>query len=248
MPSDLFRNRLISKIKAARAEYKEVGSLNHELLKGRVREIAVQNLFEPLLSPDFQIGNGTIVDKNGKQSAETDLIIYSKRLLPPILYGERFGTFPLDCCLATAEIKSKLTAGELQKTIENAAIMPKLEYSSYVIDTKRNTASVAVVTRTLFAFESDLSGKNKDEFERYQEKDSGWKNCPVIKMFCIIGKGTWLFSTKGGKWLYQEATDEHEEVIFFLISVIDQLVEVFESRGRPKIRNYIKGQHAPNCL
>lgn len=245
MPSDLFRNRLVSKIRAAIAEYKEAGCLNHNLLKGRVREIAVQNLFEPLLSPDFQIGTGTIVDKNGKKSAETDLIIYSKKLLSPILYGERFGTFPLDCCLTTIEIKSKLTATELQKTIENALIMPKLEYSSYKVDIKKKKQSVAVVTRTLFAFESDL--KNKDEFDRYKEKDSGWNTCPLIKEFCVIDKGMWLFDTPHKKWMFQKATKEHKEVISFLVSIIDHLVDVFESRGQPKIGNYI-GVEKLKCL
>lgn len=162
MPSNLLRNRLISKIEAAIAEYRETACLSHQLLKGRVREIAVQNLFEPLLSPDFHVGCGTIVDKDGRTSAETDLIVYSKRLLPPILYSERFGTFPLDCCLTTVEIKSKLTADELQKTIKNAATMRKLKYSSYSRNAKTGKPSTAVVTRSLFAFESDMC--EKDEF------------------------------------------------------------------------------------
>lgn len=245
MPSDLFRNRLVSKIRAAIAEYKEARHLKHALLKGRVREIAVQNLFEPLLSPDFQIGTGTIADKNSEQSAETDLIIYSKKLLLPILYGERFGTFPLDCCLTTVEIKSKLTATELQKTIKNASIMPELKYSSHKVDTETKRQSVAVVTRTLFAFESNL--KNKDELDRYKEKDSGWNTCPLIKVFCVIDKGMWLFDTPRKKWLFQKATEEHEEVISFLVSIIDHLVEVFESRGQPKIGNYI-GVEKLKCL
>jgi len=212
--------------------------MSHEVLKGRVREIAVQNLFEPLLSPDFQVGTGTIVDKHGKPSTETDLIIYSKKLLPPILYSERFGTFPLDCCLATVEIKSKLTSTELKKTIKNASIMQKLKYSSYRLDNKTKRLSTAVVTRTLFAFESDLSQKN--EFERYQESDSGWQKCPVIKSFCVIDRGMWVFNTPKQNWYFMEATDEHEEVICFLVNMVEHLESVFDSRGTPRISNYVK--------
>jgi len=245
MAGNVFRNRLISKIRAAMAEYKEAGSLGHSLLKGRVREIAVQNLFDPLLSPDFRIGTGTIIDAHGKESGETDVIVYSSKLLPPILYSDRFGTFPIDACLATVEVKSELTARELRTTLGNARKMPQMKYTSGIYDKDTQTVHVAVVTRTLFAFSSDAP--KKDELERYKEHDSGWASCPLIKQFCVVGKGTWSFDTPGRKWYYEKPTAEHEEVVSFLTSVVDQLIDVFDSRGHPKLRNYVKGGYTSEC-
>lgn len=243
MASNIFRNRLISKVKAAMAEYEQAASLGHDLLKGRVREIAVQTLFDPLLSPDFKIGTGTIMDAHGRESGETDLVIYSGRLLPPILYSDRLGTFPVDACLATVEIKSELNATELDKTLKNARRMPQLRYTSGVYHAPTKQRRVAVVTRTLFAFRSDLTVK--DELTRYHEHDPGAATCPLIKRFCVVGKGTWTFHTpqregEQEQWYDEKPTDQYDEVISFLTSTIDELVWVYESRGRPKLQSYLR--------
>jgi len=242
MEGNIFRNRIISKIKGAMAEYEEATLLSHEGLKGRVREIAVQNLFDPLLSPDFKIGTGTIIDARGRESGETDVVIYSDRLLSPILYGDRFGTFPVDACLATVEVKSELNATTLDEALTSSRKMPQLRYTSRVYDPEAKQWRVAVVTRTLFAFRSDL--KVKDELKRYIEHDSGWATCPLVKSICVVGKGTWAFRTprkedETGEWVCEQATSEYDEVISFLTAIIDQLVLVYTGRGCPRLRNYL---------
>ena len=222
MSNKLFRNRLIAKIKAAKAEYDNSSPLEHPYMKGRVREIVLQNLIEPILPQDFQIGNGKITDKNGGMSKETDLIIYSNKLIPPILYSERLGVFPIDSCVAAIEVKSTLTAAEIDDTIKKADALVKLKYSSGQFDSSGNPLShkIGVVTRSLFAFQSDLSKKN--ELERYGEKDHNYKTCPKIKAFCIMGKGVWCFDTNKKKWFHTKPTDDHDEVITFLTSIVQR--------------------------
>lgn len=242
MSNVLFRNRLIAKIKAAKAEYDNSLPLEHPYMKGRVREIVLQNLIAPILPQDFQIGNGKITDKNGRMSKETDLIIYSNKLIPPILYSERLGAFPIDSCVATIEVKSTLTASEIGNAIKNADALRKLEYSSGKFSSVGKPLShrIGVVTRSLFAFQSDISVK--DELERYGEKDHNYKTSPKIKAFCIMGKGTWCFNHDNRKWTRIKPTDDYDEVISFLtLIIIDNLYSVLESRGRPKIGPYIAG-------
>jgi hypothetical protein len=172
MANNIFRERLIAKIKAAKAEYNNVTAIDHPYMKGRIREIFVQNLIEPFLPEDFKVGSGKITDVNGNLSSETDLIIYSNKLIPPIMYGERLGVFPVDSCIATLEVKSKLTAAEIDDTIKKSDKMLGLGYTSGKFSSVGTPLphSVGVATRNLFAFESDIT--DKDELVRYSERDT----------------------------------------------------------------------------
>lgn len=240
MVNELFRDRLVAKIKAAKVEYDNARKVDHPYMKGRIREIVVQNLIQPLLPQEFQIGSGKITDMNGAMSAETDVIIYSNKLIPPILYGERLGIFPIDSCVACVEVKSKLNATEIDKSVKDAVRLQELTYSSGRFDStgKPLAHPVGVVTRSLFAFESDLTVES--ELNRYGKCDRKYKTCPKIKAFCVMGKGAWCFSTQLQKWLHVEHTSDYDEVVFFLTSiVVDNLFPVLESRGRPKVGTYM---------
>lgn len=121
VPNPLFKNRLITKVRNAVQEYKNAAHEGYHGLRGGIREIAVSNLFQPLLPPDIGIGSGKVVDANGSTSAETDVILYSKSLLPPILYNDTVGHFPVESVLFTIEVKSKITSQELRDALKKGA-------------------------------------------------------------------------------------------------------------------------------
>ena len=83
-------------------------NVDHPGMKGKIREIAVKNLFKPLLTKNIAIGSGKIVDHRGIQSKETDVILYSNDIHPAILYSEHddIGLFPVETCLYAIEVKS----------------------------------------------------------------------------------------------------------------------------------------------
>jgi hypothetical protein len=97
-------------------------------LRGRVREIVAGGPLTHVLPAPFEIGTGKIVDSNGVQSAETDVIVYSKSVLPPILYSPRDGVFPAEACFLALEVKSRLNATELDDTIGKAKQLREISY------------------------------------------------------------------------------------------------------------------------
>lgn len=111
----LFRNLFLARIAAAVAEARAAALVPHRGLKGQVLEILIRELFRPLLPADLGVGHGHIVSSvEGKESAEQDIVIYDRRLVPPVLYERSLGMFPLECSLATIEVKSRLTREELR--------------------------------------------------------------------------------------------------------------------------------------
>ncbi len=92
--------------------YRLMADIEHEGEKGIFRELFVTQLIHPLLPMQFEIGSGIVMDKDRKQSRQCDVIIYDRRLLPPILVAGGRGIFPIDSVLAVLEVKSCLKADD----------------------------------------------------------------------------------------------------------------------------------------
>jgi hypothetical protein len=60
--------------------YETTGSISHPGEKGTFREILVRSVLSSLLPPHFGLGTGIIVDKWGRQSRQTDIIVFDKRV------------------------------------------------------------------------------------------------------------------------------------------------------------------------
>jgi Domain of unknown function (DUF6602) len=80
--NELIRKKILRNIEMAIKEAQDASGVDHPGMKGKIREIAVKNLFTPLLIGQINIGSGKIVDNNGFQSSETDVIIYSTDIHP----------------------------------------------------------------------------------------------------------------------------------------------------------------------
>ena len=234
MPNELFRNRLTAKIEASLAEYRAASGISHSLLTGRIREIAIENLLEPLLPIGFHVGTGKITDSAGRLSSETDMVVYTSRLMPPLMYGKSLGVFPIDSCMAAIEAKSTLTAAGLKSTIAACRQLTQLTYSSGQYDGLGTGAShtVKAVVRAALAFETDLTSES--DFERYKKQDDGWNTKPALDGLCVVGRGAWLFVPSQARWSFAPPSVDHDEVICFLIAIVNALLDVAVSRGHPR--------------
>jgi len=241
---------MISKIECAIREARNAEDIGHRGMKGTVREIAVENLFRPLLTRQFDLGKGKVVDKDGRESAETDVIIYSGDKLPPVLYSEisSFGLYPIESCIMAIEVKSTVNASEIVDTINKARQLRTLVSSSGIFDEFDNPIPhiTSRVITALFAFDSDLVGSGKSELERYLEQDSHAEYDPLIHLICVVGKGCWAFkvvvSIDGSRqcsWAYLEPSADYNEVLGFLGRTVNSLAAIANSRGDPRFGNYI---------
>lgn len=238
MSNQLFRENLILKIKGAVEEAKNAALIDHQYLAGRIREIALSKLFFPMLGDKFSIGTGKIADYEGGSSKETDIVIYSKQNIPALLFSSEFGYFPKEGVLASIEVKSTLAAKELDdaKAKFDALDALKITFGKYDSEGKSVGHIVRNVVKSIFAFSSDLVEKN--ELERLLERFPDCKTDPFLNSICVVGKGYWTFDFAHKKWLHAPATDEHEEVVRFLSSLVNSLNDTLESRKNPRIGLY----------
>jgi hypothetical protein len=187
MPNLIYRNRLINNIQYAIREAENAAHVNHPGLTGLIRELVASQIFAHIMPGGFEIGKGKLIDRNGKLSSEGDLLVYNHSILPPIMYSERDGIYPIESSYYAFEIKSQSTASNIQDAIRKGRAIIELDYPTK--EEKNNNRNASITVMVFFAFGSDLA-KNSSEFDRYAKYDPDWKNDPVIKVICVVGSAT----------------------------------------------------------
>lgn len=221
MPNKIYRARIISEIDRAIREAENATKTEHPGLVGYIRELSASHVFGPLLPSGFKIGKGKICDREGRQSRETDLIIHNSSILPPIMYNERLGVFPIEACFYSIEVKSKATASEIRDAIQKGREILSLDYPKPADEPK----NVSLVVLAFLAFGSDLSDSGMSELQRYAKYDPEWREDPVLRAMCVVGKGYWYYRRHDSCWISHAATKEHDEVIDFVSGMVNTLAE-----------------------
>ncbi len=244
MANQLLRNEMRKEIASALQAFADIGSIDHSGLRGRIREIITEKLLKPILPPGVEIGTGKITDSLGHLSAETDIIIYSRLTLPPLVYGHSTGLFPVEACIYSIEVKSTLTAAELKDSLEKVRKLRSLKYlnSFYPLNFINPIGPPSsFVIPALFAFSSDLVLDQLSEIERYRKYDSNADSAPLIPVLCIPKRGYWWFKPDepDKKWICHPPTSDFDEIIDFIGGLANTIPIQIIKKGQPQYGNYI---------
>lgn len=188
-----------------------------------------------MLPAGFNIGTGKIVDTEGRQSSEADLIIYNRSVLPPVLYSDRDGIFPVESCYYAIEVKSQLTAANIRDALEKGRALLQLNWTGKQPTDFPNRAPVVLV---LVAFDSDLA-ESSSEIERYTQYDPTWDRDPVIKALCVVGRGYWYHKQSDNGWVGCGPTTEHDEVIDLVSGIVNTILKSPPSQRAALLGHYL---------
>lgn len=165
-----------------------IQGLKHNLSKGEIRELFLNDLLSNYLTDQFGIGTGIVVDSFGNQSHQMDIVIFDNRILPPMLKNSTLGVFPLESVLAIIEIKSLISKNNIKKTEEKFK-----HFDSHLETHKKIKASIKVV--------KGIIGFNKNKItELSNGNDKTWitENINHIDAICHVQKYSWI------RWLNPE--------------------------------------------
>jgi hypothetical protein len=99
----------------------------HQGIKGEGNEIILRDLIKKFIPKKYGVGTGIVVDKNGKQSKQIDIIIYDQDHYPSILSLASVHLFPVDIVYAVIEVKTSLDSKSADQAIKNIASVRSLE-------------------------------------------------------------------------------------------------------------------------
>jgi hypothetical protein len=167
----------------------------HTGVQGQIREILVRELFRPLLPPDFGVGTGQLIDGCSNLSPETDIILFDRRLAPPMMLNESLGFFPIESCLFIVEVKTTLNPAELKNSHKAALRIKELDVNnlSSLPNERQDKSKYEFIRYVLFAFSSNI--RRQPECLRYQtyyrkrpSEEWATRFGPPIRAFCVVGK------------------------------------------------------------
>lgn len=216
--------------------YELSGGVAHDAEKGAFREFFLSGLLRPLLPDHFAVGSGVVVDGEERQGAQTDIIVYDKRLLPPILLAGERGLFPIDSVLAVVEVKSTLRAGDYDQVV---AASRRLSPNSVanpdgmrIMTPGRGTDQTTLYPLcALFAYRSDAA---MDEVERLEAR------CPeghdLVRLICVVDKGVWVRSEQRERHV---SADPLQNSRIFLLQLLNRLEETARSRGDYRLQDWL---------
>lgn len=242
MPNPLFRKFISDNVESAIKSAETASEVRHTGTIGDIREIALKNIFRPILTDMEAIGSGQITDHRGYLSDQTDIIIYSKDINPPLLFDPMKsdkGIYPAETCIYAIEVKSQANASEIRDAIKKAKKIREMKYTPGMHDKfgREINHNINLIVTAFFAFSSDL--KEKSEIERYLELDLEGKTTPAINVICIVNKGYWFFNEHDKSWWWWEPTPDHGEVISFLGGIINTIPDAIASRRHPRFGTYL---------
>lgn len=235
---------LATRVQKVVNDSKQFGKLEHAGTKGRWRELFVSELIEPLLPDGVSVTTGILVDSKGIQSRQLDIIIYASDALPPILRSVEQSLIPVDAAIQVIEVKSRMNAAEMKDCIKKAESVKSLflliageEYPppfNAILETELKHPIRVETIFSVFAFESDLKGTKKTEWERYRELAKEDPNRVYINDICVVGSGYWSMSCKEGVG----ADEDYNEVLSMLIPMLNSLPLWKKLRGTPRFGQY----------
>jgi hypothetical protein len=196
-----------ARVRAALAAAKALTGVEHPLVKGRLRELVVDQLLRPVLPPSFGLGTGVIVDTRGGTAGEIDIVVYNRDILMPLLYGERDGIFPVEACLYAIEVKSVLERNHIEETISKFRRVSEL----HRLPPTNSFEPIGV----LLAFDDRIDKRERDAILRVSELADALE-VPTIRVGCVAGRAYWYFSHTEQCWRVFDADSEHSELVAFM--------------------------------
>lgn len=253
--NDFYRNLLNNNIKKALADALTAGKIQHPYLTGKLREIFLEQLLQPMLNNNYAVTSGKAFDYDGKLSNEIDLCIYSKNLLPPVFFSskENISVLPIESLLNAIEVKSDFTKANIEDAFNKFTILDQeLTCTAGFHDERHEVIPYYFIKPKYSLFSFNYANKNYSPdkiLKIYSQIDKNWRNQPLITNICIANKG-WLCNTARG-WMhfkFDESNEMHEEIIGFLATLSNDLPDIEASRGNPRIGYYLTDPYNVDLL
>lgn len=195
--------------------------IQHDGLRGRFRELLIENILSPWLPPYVSCGTGTIIAHNHvqRESTQDDIILFDKSLTPPILASNnlREGIFLFNSVLARTEVKSTIKNEDFRKFCSSSLELSEMKYSV-------RSSSAPIFTgpfNLLFAYNSDANKGENFELQRLKNAMDELKIDPLgglISMICIPRKGFWKLGEKTDKtrtWQKLDSNIAEDHIAWF---------------------------------
>lgn len=230
------RRIIDTRIEHMKKLYELSGGVEHDGEKGAFREFLVAELLRPLLPHHFGLGSGVVAEKGGRQSPQIDVIIYDRRLMPPLLLAGDRGIYAIDSVLAVCEVKSCLKAEHYKQAGRAAGHFSPHHPNGLAIATPARDGKVQ--TWPLFAlFSYTADAKEKDEIDRLGEQLPEAQDQATIQLITVLDKGLWMYEAAERRYKKEPVFDRTGAL--FVLHLLNRIEETAATRGPFRLQDWL---------
>lgn len=184
----MIKQSLQAAAKKMQIDFDDVTSqIQHQGEKGSSREEILLKYLRNYIPSKYQMNNGVLIDANGTQSRQQDLVIYDSFNSPLLINMDSTKMIPIESVYATIEVKSTLNKIELNKCVKNIKSVKDLIHNpleNFISPTAGFVFAFTSAT-SLESLLGNLIEANKDVEKSKQ-----------ISLICVLDKGIILNVSK----------------------------------------------------
>lgn len=126
----------------SRLNQARIGIGTHAPSKGTTFENIFIEFLREYLPKFMDVSSGFIVDANGNQSRQLDVILFDANKSPKFYQKENIRVLPIECVYGVIEVKAKLAISDVGEIFENMKSVRRLEKTAYVRPTDNPMNSI----------------------------------------------------------------------------------------------------------
>lgn len=184
---------------------------------GEILENTVRRFLTDYFPRSLGITSGFIVDVNGNETKQMDVIIYDAFRTPTFINSENIRVIPVECVYAVIEVKSRINTKDLNEILANMKSLKSLQKTAYTpryMDAPVTWESYGTpepywpINYYVFAFDSINLKSIKEKIEQYNNENM----LPVSKRIdavCVMKKGIICNYTKDNKITFLPGNETH---------------------------------------
>jgi translation elongation factor P/translation initiation factor 5A len=179
-------------------------SFQHSGLKGDSFENIFRNFLRNYLPEILDISTGTVVDSNGNQSKQLDVIISDKMNTPIFYKNEKSRVIPVECLYSVIEVKANLDSQELKKCFANMISVKELKKKAYIQEKGPITQKITAYSKQwdiwptnyyIFSYDSIDLWKLAESMRDFNDTRPIYSRIDTI---CVLNKGVITNRNKKG--------------------------------------------------
>jgi hypothetical protein len=217
---DSLQKRLISGLNSSRLV------LTHPVAKGDASESNWLKLLQDHLPYRYQVDQAFIVDHEGLQSEQIDIVIYDRQYTP-ILYnidGQRI--IPAESVYAIFEVKQDLSKEHIEYAGKKTASVRKLKRTSTSISHAGGTykpREPIPITAGLLTYQSSWTPAFGDPFKQAIKALDKFER---LDIGCSVNSGGYEVHYTNVETVTLEVSNEERSLVFFLFKLLNKLQKI----------------------
>jgi hypothetical protein len=224
---------------------KKLGGLNHTGVLGLLREALIESFLVPLLVEPYRAASGVIIDTNGRQSGQCDIIVWDNSIIPPLYHARSAGLFGIESVVATIEIKSTLTRDGVRQAFEMGDATKNMNYMQGNPRPQppnpqpMHAAGTAIMPlNIIFGFASDnVVTEESDRVRDVAANDRGGVPAhQYVNAVIVPGRRSTILDIVDRHF---NPTADLAEVRLPMAGLLNSLHTISEHRGQPRVGAYL---------